>query len=99
MPALAHADFLARLERDVATVLGDRAGARMAHHRAVFEELERDDFERYIAEKLQQEILDTHARSTWPVCPAHPQHPLWYADGAWRCRVDPAVTVALGGVP
>jgi hypothetical protein len=97
--ALEHATFLARLERDVATVLGDRAGARIAHYVAIFEELDRDDFEDYVASHIQQEILDTHAHTAWPPCPAHPRHPLWYSSGAWRCSADSGVTLAVGSVP
>jgi len=98
MRALAHADFLARLERDVSTVLGPEAGARIEHYVAIFRTLDREDFEDYLAEHVQQEILDTHVHTSWPPCPAHPGHPLWFASGAWRCAVDPSVAVALGRV-
>jgi len=47
---------------------------------------------------VQQEILDLHVRTVWPPCPAHPQHPLWFTDGAWRCPVDANTVVALGSL-
>lgn len=34
---------------------------------------------------MQQEFHDTFVDTTWPHCPAHPNHPLWLEDGAWRC--------------
>jgi hypothetical protein len=38
---------------------------------------------------VQQRLHDTFIHTTWPICPLHPQHPLWLDgdhDGAvWRC--------------
>jgi hypothetical protein len=35
---------------------------------------------------LQQYLHDSFADTTWPRCPDHPNHPLWYADKWWKCE-------------
>jgi hypothetical protein len=48
-------------------------------------------FER-VVETVQQYFHDTFVDTTWPSCPLHPNHPLWYSDGWWRCeRIDEPV--------
>jgi hypothetical protein len=48
-------------------------------------------FER-VVETVQQYFHDTFVDTTWPSCPFHPNHPLWYSDGWWRCeRIDEPV--------
>jgi hypothetical protein len=64
----------------------------------MFAGLDRDDFEDYIAERVQQEIMDTHVHVHWPPCPAHPSHPLWFEAGAWRCAQDATVAVPVGSL-
>ena len=36
--------------------------------------------------------------TTWPACPRHPNHPLWYDQGreAWCCQQDDAALALLG---
>jgi hypothetical protein len=41
-------------------------------------------FEEKVVEDVQQDILDGVV--VWPPCPHHPNHPLWYHDGAWFCE-------------
>jgi hypothetical protein len=50
-----------------------------------------------VVEDVQNFILDDVI--TWPVCPHHPQHPLWYHDGAWVCEKDRLVVAPLGELP
>jgi hypothetical protein len=46
----------------------------------------------------QQYLMDTHLDTTWPECPRHSNHPLWFHDGAWHCDVDGAALATLGGL-
>ena len=39
-----------------------------------------------VVDDVQQHIHDTFVDTTWPACPYHPNHPLWYSDGWWRCE-------------
>jgi len=47
-------------------------------------------------EDVQQYFQDTFVDTTWPACPQHPNHPLDYADGSWRCPRDQTVVARLG---
>ena len=49
-----------------------------------------------IIEELQQEMHDLFIDTEWPACPRHPNHPMWYGAGYWRCATDKAAIVALG---
>ena len=42
-------------------------------------------FTRWLVEGVQQYFHDTFVDTTWPACPRHPNHPLWFEDGWWRC--------------
>lgn len=83
------------LDRDVARTLG-------AHHRKIvrFETsivaiLDRPDIDDVLVEHVQQVVHHT-VNSTWPACPLHSKHPLWYEDGAWWCTQDHVRIAALG---
>jgi hypothetical protein len=39
-----------------------------------------------VVDDVQQHIHDTFVDTTWPACPYHPNHPLWFSDGWWRCE-------------
>lgn len=32
------------------------------------------------------------------LCPRHPNHPLWFRDGAWYCERDREALAELGGL-
>jgi hypothetical protein len=49
-----------------------------------------------VVEDVQQDILDSIV--VWPVCPHHPNHPLWLHDGAWYCEQDNVMVAALGSL-
>jgi hypothetical protein len=51
-----------------------------------------------LAEDVQQEIHDTFVDTSWPACPRHGRHPLWYRDGAWYCDQLAAPVAALGAL-
>jgi hypothetical protein len=56
--------------------------------------------ERSIVEGLQQTAHDAFWDTTWPACPRHRRHPLWYDEKrrAWCCHQDAAVIAPLGGL-
>ena len=58
------------------------------------------DFDRAVIDHFQQDVHDEHWDTTWPMCPLHPNHPLWYdADReAWYCRHDGTPLAPLGGL-
>ena len=52
-----------------------------------------------VVEDVQQRLQDEHIDTTWPACPRHPNHPLDYVDGSWRCPRDGAAIAGLGQLP
>ena len=56
------------------------------------------EFERAVVDDVQQLIHDTFVDTTWPACPEHPNHPLWYSDGWWRCDRSGLRVAPLGGL-
>jgi hypothetical protein len=84
------------LQRDVAVTLGP------VHHQLI-EDIAADVRELHVtgeAEKVvndvQQYVHDTLGDSTWPTCPLHMMHPLWYRDGSWWCVEDGVAVARLG---
>jgi len=57
-------------------------------------------FDQGVGDNFQQDVHDTHWDTTWPACPRHPNHPLWYDLGrdAWCCPRDGAAIAPLGGL-
>jgi hypothetical protein len=51
-----------------------------------------------VVEDVQQDLMDTFVDTSWPPCPRHPNHPLWYHDGAWHCERDREPLAPLGGL-
>lgn len=103
----AASDSLARaaelLRRDVTSTVGPahraEVDAQLAALRADdFGDSEADLVERLI-ERVQQTFHDLFVDTTWPACPRHPNHPLWYRDGAWWCARDRIAVASLGEVP
>ena len=43
------------------------------------------DFEERVVDEVQQYLHDTFVDTSWPRCPAHLNHPLWYSESSWRC--------------
>lgn len=43
-------------------------------------------FEQCVVEEVQQYLHDCFIDTSWPRCPEHPKHPLWYSDGWWCCE-------------
>ncbi|HET7696079.1 MAG TPA: hypothetical protein VFK57_10255 [Vicinamibacterales bacterium] len=85
--------------RDVEATLG--ASAR--REAAAFTRLERrlgnvpDDDPRAIVDRLQTYIHDCFIDPTWPACPLHETHPLWFGKhDAWWCAMDDVKIAPLG---
>ena len=87
---------IAKLEVDVVDTLGEeyRPIVRAARDKVRFLQL-RSPTEKVI-EDVQQYIHDTHIHTSWPPCPRHPKHPLWYHDGGWWCERDRVRIAHLG---
>jgi hypothetical protein len=49
-----------------------------------------------VADDVQQYFHDAFVDTTWPACPHHPNHPLWFSDGWWRCERIEAPIARLG---
>ena len=51
-----------------------------------------------LVDEVQQDYHDLFIDTTWPACPKHPNHPLWYHDGTWWCPRDEEAIAPLGGL-
>jgi len=80
-----EAELVELLGRDVMTTLGpahlDMVRLTAQHHRQFTDDPEYY-FER-VVEDVQQQIHDCFIDTSWPRCPTHPNHPLWYRSGWW----------------
>ena len=99
------------LIRDAVPTLGEPARAEALRLAANYEELARDwmragdslaeaqrSFDQFVVDNLQQAAHDLFWDTTWPACPRHPNHPLWYDQerDAWCCRQDGSTVALLG---
>jgi hypothetical protein len=55
-----------------------------------------DRFESTLVEEVQQDFHDTFVDTSWPACPRHPNHPMWYEHGYWCCTRDQVAIAKLG---
>jgi hypothetical protein len=53
-------------------------------------------FTEMYVEDIQQWLMDTFVDTSWPTCPRHGRHPLWFHDGAWHCDLDRVALAQLG---
>ena len=101
------------LLQDAVPSLGERARSEVLRLAANYEKLARAwmaagdslaeaqrSFNRSVVDELQQSAHDLFWDTTWPACPRHPQHPLWYDEDrqAWCCQQDRSVVTPLGGL-
>lgn len=93
-PDLTHA--LPLLQRDVAATLGDSYRRLIDDIAADVRELGGAGGSEKLVNDVQQYFHDTLGDSTWPACPRHGKHPLWYRDGSWWCVEDGAAVARLG---
>jgi hypothetical protein len=93
------AELISRLERDVARTVGD-AHRELVHETAArIQEFDIADAHAKIVDDVQQALHDEFVDTTWPACPRHHRHPLWYRDGAWWCEQDAVAIAPLGELP
>lgn len=88
---------ITRLERDVALTVGERHRARVAAAARNIAALDVVHPGSKLVDDVQQELHDTFVDTTWPACPRHGRHPLWYHDdGWWWCEQDRVAVCRLG---
>jgi hypothetical protein len=79
--------LLIRISRDLEATVGPAAtpiALEASGRQRLFAD-SLDDYERRVIEDVQQGVHDDFVDTTWPACPHHPNHPLWYSEGWWRC--------------
>lgn len=93
------AQRLALLEQDIASTIGEayrhEVGSVVENARNF---ASAEDFVEKVVEDMQQMFMDTFIDTTWPSCPRHPNHPLWFHDDAWYCDHDGVALTELGGL-
>jgi hypothetical protein len=57
------------------------------------------DFEHRVVDDVQQCVHDTFVDTSWPRCPDHPKHPLWFFERWWTCEQSGKRVALLGGLP
>lgn len=67
-----------------------------ARHRLFVHDLGR--YEQTVVDDVQQRLHDEFIDTTWPACPIHRSHPLWFAAGNWRCDQAGRVIAPLGAL-
>ncbi len=97
-PPLGFDEVLGHLEADVAATVGDAHRAIVQKTAALVRELEIGDPADKVVDDVQQFIHDTFVDTTWPTCPKHGRHPLWYLSGAWWCEQDDVAIAPLGSL-
>jgi hypothetical protein len=93
---LSEAQVVPLLERDLAHTLGDSHVVLVREAAHFNRGLDREDLGEKLVGDVQQIVHDTFRDSTWPACPKHPNHPLWYKDGAWWCEESNVEIARLG---
>jgi hypothetical protein len=93
----------AEQQRVVGLLLGDlRATIGTEHDRLVEEGANRlrefmgepDPCIERVVDDVQQDVQDFFIDTTWPTCPRHRRHPLWFHDGGWWCHTE-GIPVAI----
>lgn len=86
------------LKRDVSTTLGDAYDRLIDDTAADIRELNIPDRGEKLVNDVQQYFHDERVDPTWPTCPRHARHPLWYRGGSWWCVEDGVGVAPLGGL-
>jgi hypothetical protein len=99
------------LLRDAIPTLGERARTEVRRLVDNYRELAREwvregeasadaqrSFDRSVVDGLQQTGHDLFWDTTWPACPRHNNHPLWFDEDrdAWCCQRDGSAIAPLG---
>ena len=95
--------LIARVTRDIASTIPKRyrdlVPETVPEVRSEYESRSIDDLEsltEYFVGDVQQGFMDTYIDISWPACPRHPNHPMWFHDGAWYCDRDGVALAKLG---
>ena len=97
----ADADRVVRLlQHDLVETVGDGQEAVLAEAAARIRMFSEDpqDFEQRVVDDVQQCLHDTFVDTSWPACPEHSNHPLWYSEGWWRCGKSGRRAALLGAL-
>src|SRR5687767_14520916 len=87
------------LVQDVRATLGpDHDDIVVSNARRLREFALISDFEWRVVNDVQEVIHDVFIDTSWPACPRHPQHPLWYGDRGWSCDKEPELVAPLGSL-
>ena len=84
------------LENDVVATLGEpyRHIVRLAVQDLYYEG---SGYDERVVDAVQEEFIETRIDTTWPACPRHGRHPLFYhTDGSWWCEQDRVPLCKLG---
>lgn len=84
------------LQRDVAATLGPEHASLIEGIAADVRELHVKGEAEKVVNDVQQYFHDTQVDATWPTCPRHATHPLWYRNGSWLCVEDGVAVARLG---
>jgi hypothetical protein len=90
------AEVVPLLQRDVRATLGDDHRQLIQSIAADVQELDVEGKAEKVVNDVQQHFHDTFVDVTWPTCPRHAKHPLWYRDGSWWCVEDGVAIAKLG---
>lgn len=90
--------LLDSLKRDVAATIGLEHQGDVDDFASNGREFITDHawFTQWIVDEVQQHFHDTFLDTTWPACPRHGNHPLWFKDGSWWCDRDGLAVAKLG---
>lgn len=90
-----EARVVSLLRADVEATIGpghDEAIIEAAARRRLYADVPRA-YVGDVVDDVQQYFHDAFVDTTWPACPHHPNHPLWFSDGWWRCeRIEEPLT-------
>jgi hypothetical protein len=92
------ADITGRLRRDLLATLGNEHAA-VVHEETAQLQAFAADAEAYAdlaVTNVQEGVQEGAIDSTWPRCPRHLRHPLWFRDGTWWCEADGVAIAPLG---
>ncbi len=83
------------LERDLAATLGARYVPWVRRRAQTVAVLHVVDRPQKLVDDIQDDVLEL-VQNVWPACPRHRNHPLWFEDGAWRCKAASSIEIPLG---
>jgi hypothetical protein len=89
-------DVVPLLQRDIQATLGNAHRQLIEGVASDVDELGIEDKAAKIVNDVQQYFHDSQLNTTWPTCPRHSKHPLWYRDGSWWCVEDGVAVARLG---